>query len=77
MVVLVGHRECARRLYRSQTVVPTYPYDAPSHTSCRQDWPALMRAANKGRAEVVPVLVEAGADVNFQSQVGWVGYNEG
>ena len=32
MVVLVGHRECARRLYRSQTVVPTYPYDAPSHT---------------------------------------------
>ena len=46
----------------------------PFHTrSFRQDNPALMRAADKGRAEVVPVLLEAGADVNFQSKVGWLG----
>ena len=44
---------------------------APLHTrACHQDYTALMCAADKGRAEVVPVLVEAGADVNFQNKVG-------
>ena len=46
----------------------------PLHTrSCCQGAPALVCAALKGRAEVVPVLLEAGADVNLQDpKVRWV-----
>ena len=68
-VIVSAHDACTapKRSFRPTLMTPL-------HTrSCRQDYSALMCAAIKGRAEVVPVLVEAGADVNFQEKVGWVG----
>ena len=38
---MLVHHESARRMYRSQTAVPTYPYDALSHTLISSGLPGL------------------------------------
>ena len=68
-VIVSAHDACTapKRSFRPTLMTPFH-----TRSFC-QDNTALMRAADKGRAEVVPVLLEAGADVNFQTEVGWVG----
>ena len=39
------------------------------HSSLQDGWSSLMRACWKGHAEVVRILVSAGAHVNHQSKV--------
>ena len=47
------------------------------HSSLQIGWSSLMMACGKGHAEVVRILVSAGAHVNDQNEVSTYGEREG